>query len=67
MDVIDEGKGELIGWCDPEDHREWVRKNKNTAMEEKVMSLKEAIAKFVSDGSYIAFGGFGHVRVSMAA
>lgn len=67
MEVIDEGEGELLGWRDPEEHREWVRKNKNTAMEEKVVSLKEAIAKFVSDGSYIAIGGFGHVRVPMAA
>ncbi|MEM2383714.1 MAG: CoA-transferase [Candidatus Bathyarchaeia archaeon] len=67
MDIIDEGCGELLGWCDPEDHREWVRKNKNTAMEEKVMSLREAITKFVNDGSYMALGGFGHVRVSMAA
>lgn len=67
MDIIDEGKGELLGWCDPEDHREWIRKNKNTAMEEKVMSLKETIKKFVNDGSYMAIGGFGQVRVPMAA
>jgi len=36
-------------------------------MEDKVTDLHEAISKFVHDGSYIAMGGFGHVRVPMAA
>ena len=67
MEILDEGKGELLGWYDPEEHREWVRKNKCLSMENKVMSLKEAISKFVHDGVYIAMGGFGHVRVPMAA
>ena len=65
--VLEEGKGELLGWLDPEEHREWVRKNKSSIMEDKVMDIREAVSKFVRDGSYIALGGFGHVRVSMAA
>ena len=67
MNVLDSGKGELLGWCDPEEHREWVHKNKSSAMEDKVLSLHEAISKYVNNGDYIAIGGFGHVRVSMAA
>jgi len=30
------------------------------------MTIKEAVSKFVHDGDYIAMGGFGHIRVSMA-
>jgi 3-oxoacid CoA-transferase subunit A/glutaconate CoA-transferase subunit A len=36
-------------------------------MTDKTMELKDAVAKFVVDGDYLAMGGFGHVRVSMAA
>jgi len=67
MEILDEGMGELLAWCDPDEHREWVRKNKCLSMEDKTMDLRGAISKFVQDGSYIALGGFGHVRVSMAA
>ncbi|MEM3550857.1 MAG: CoA-transferase, partial [Candidatus Bathyarchaeia archaeon] len=67
METIKEGIGELLAWHDPDEHRKWVRKNKSRNLEDKQMSLKEAIAKFVNDGSYIAMGGFGHVRISMAA
>lgn len=67
MKVLDEGKGELLAWYDPEEHREWVRKNKCLSMEDKTMDIREAISKFVKNGSYIAIGGFGHVRVPMAA
>jgi len=67
MEVLDEGEGELLAWCDPDEHREWVRKNKCLSMEDKTIDLREAISKFVQDGSYIALGGFGHVRVSMAS
>lgn len=67
MEVLEEGRGELLGFCDPEEHREWVRKNKSPVLREKLMDVKEAIARFVKDGSYLASGGFGHIRVSMAA
>jgi 3-oxoacid CoA-transferase subunit A/glutaconate CoA-transferase subunit A len=33
---------------------------------DKRMDIKTSIDKFVHDGDYIASGGFGHVRVSMA-
>lgn len=66
LEIISEGKGELLGFCDPDEYREWVRNNKNLSMEEKTMDLREAVSKYVRDGSYLALGGFGHVRVSMA-
>jgi glutaconate CoA-transferase subunit A len=67
MEILEEGKGELLAWCDPDEHRRWILENKPRSLEDKQMSLKEAVAKFVHDGDYIAMGGFGHIRVSMAA
>ncbi len=66
MEVLEEGKGELIGWYDPDDAREWVLKNKSRELKDKTISAKEAVSRFVHDGSFIAGGGFGHIRVSMA-
>ncbi len=65
MKVLDEGKGELIGWRDPDEHREWIRQNKTRALVDKRMSVKEAVSSFIDDGTFFASGGFGHVRVSM--
>jgi acyl CoA:acetate/3-ketoacid CoA transferase alpha subunit len=65
-DIISEGQGELIGWHDPDDAREWVMKNKSRALKDKTMSAAESVAKFVHDGDFMASGGFGHVRISMA-
>lgn len=66
MEVLSEGKGELIGWHDPDDAREWVLKNKSRELVDKTMSVKEVVEKFVHEGDFIANGGFGHIRVSMA-
>lgn len=65
MEVLKEGQGELLGWHDPDENREWVRQHKSRELREKVMSIGEAVAQFVHDGDFIASGGFGHVRVSM--
>jgi 3-oxoacid CoA-transferase subunit A/glutaconate CoA-transferase subunit A len=67
MEVLDEGRGELLAWYDPEEHREWVRKNKCLSMESKVIDIRKAVSKFVNNGDYLAIGGFGHVRVPMVA
>ncbi|MBC7232421.1 MAG: CoA transferase subunit A [Chloroflexi bacterium] len=67
MEILAEGSGELVGWHDPDEHREWVRQNKSRNLLDKRMSIAEAVAKYVFDGAFIAFGGFGHIRVSMAA
>ncbi len=66
MEVLSEGIGELIGWHDPDDAREWVQKNKSSVLQDKTMSVNKAVSEFVNNGDYIASGGFGHVRVSMA-
>lgn len=67
LEVIEEGEAPLIAWYDPDEIREWIANNKSKDLVDKTMDVKEAVAKFVRDGSYIAFGGFGHVRVSMCA
>jgi len=67
MHILDEGHGELVGWHDPDENRAWVRANKSRDLTDKRMTIAEAVAKFVPDGAFLAFGGFGHIRVSMAA
>lgn len=67
MKVIEEGKGELLGWMDPDEARSWMAENKSRGLEDKRMPLNEAVSRFTRDGDYFAMGGFGHIRVSMAA
>jgi 3-oxoacid CoA-transferase subunit A/glutaconate CoA-transferase subunit A len=67
MDVIEEGKAVIWSKHDPEEHRKWVLEKKNRSLQDKTMSIKDAISKYVSNGDYLAMGGFGHVRVSMSA
>ena len=67
MKVIEEGKGELLGWMDPDEARSWMAENKSRGLEDKRMPLSEAVRRFTRDGDYFAMGGFGHIRVSMAA
>jgi acyl CoA:acetate/3-ketoacid CoA transferase alpha subunit len=67
VDVLAEGRGELLGWHDPDEQRAWVRENKPRDLRDKRMSMAEAVTRFVADGAVLAMGGFGHIRVSMAA
>jgi len=67
MNIPHTGQGELIGWHDPDEHRAWVATHKSRALKDKRTTLHEAIAQYVPDGAILACGGFGHVRVSMAA
>ena len=67
MKVLEEGRGELLGWMDPDDARRWMAEMKSRVLEDKRMPLREAVEKFTQDGDYFALGGFGHIRVSMAA
>lgn len=60
-----EGIGKLISKTDPDENRQWVRENKSRGLEDKTMSVKEAVDKFVKDGDYIFFGFFG-TRVPMS-
>jgi acyl CoA:acetate/3-ketoacid CoA transferase alpha subunit len=65
--LISEGKGELVGWHDPDDNRKWIAENKPRDLFDKRMDVSEAVKKYVTDGCFIASGGFGHVRVSMTS
>jgi len=67
MEIIEEGQGELVGWYDPDENREWVRANKSRDLKDKRMSIAEAVEKYVPDGALLALGGFGHIRVSTVA
>jgi acyl CoA:acetate/3-ketoacid CoA transferase alpha subunit len=67
MKVLEEGRGELLGWMDPDEARRWMAERKSRGLEDKRMPLREAVEEFTRDGDYFALGGFGHIRVSMAA
>ncbi|MBA7592808.1 hypothetical protein ES708_35002 [subsurface metagenome] len=54
LEVLLEGKGELIGWHDPDEAREWVQKNKPRELKDKTMSVSQAVSQFVHDGDFIA-------------
>src|SRR4030042_1503546 len=65
MDILKQGNGELIGWYDPDTNRHWVQKNKYRELKNKKMTAQDAVSTYIKDESFIAMGGFGHVRVSM--
>lgn len=64
-DTLEPG-GELIGWHDPDENRQWIRENKPRQMVDKRTTLAEAVRRFVPDGSLLAIDGFGHIRIPMA-
>jgi glutaconate CoA-transferase subunit A len=59
------GKGRLFTDPDPERAREFFR-GKSRSLTNKVMSVRDAVSKFVKDGDYFASGGFGTNRISTA-
>ncbi len=65
MEVLDQGVGRLFTDPDADKARAFFRK-KSRALVPKVMSVKEAVEKFVHDGEYLCIGGFGANRVPMA-
>lgn len=54
VDILAEGRGEYLK-VDPDGFRDWVREHKDRALVPKVMSEKEAVEKFVSDGDYLLY------------
>ena len=64
--VLAEGRGDRLGWHDPDENRAWIRDHKTRAMVDKRTTLAQAVVDLIPDGSFIAVGGFGHVRVPMA-
>ncbi len=67
FEIVYEGKGEIFCKNTPSEVRNWTKENKERALVDKRMNIKEAIRRFVKDGDYLAIGGFGHVRIPMAA
>ena len=67
MDILEEGLGQLVGWHDPDENRQWILENKPRQLVDKRMSVAEAVRSFVHDGDLLASGGFGHVRIAMSA
>jgi acyl CoA:acetate/3-ketoacid CoA transferase alpha subunit len=66
MEILEEGRGQLVGWHDPDENREWVLSHKPRDLRDKRLTVQEAVTRFVHDGDYLAVGGFGHIRVPMA-
>lgn len=60
------GTGPLFMDPDPKPARAFFRK-KEKKLINKVLSVKEAVSRFVADGDYLASGGFGTNRISTAA
>jgi len=65
MGKLNCGAGPLFMDPDPDKARRFF-KNKSRALTDKVMSVKEAVAKFVKNGDYLASGGFGTNRIATA-
>ncbi len=66
MTKLASGTGPLFMDPDPDAARAFFRK-KSRALTNKVMSVKEAVSRFVHDGDYLASGGFGANRIATAA
>jgi glutaconate CoA-transferase subunit A len=66
VDVIQEGTGRIFTDPDADNARAFFR-TKSRKLENKLMSVKDAVAKFVHDGDYLVVGGFGANRIPTAA
>ena len=66
MSELASGTGPLFTDPSPDAARAFFRK-KPRALINKVMSVKEAVSRFVHDGDYLASGGFGTNRIATAA
>ncbi len=60
------GKGPLFKHPNLDETRAFFRKKK-VALADKVMSVREAVSRFVHDGDYLGSGGFGTNRIASAA
>lgn len=65
MEVQEEGIGKLFTDPDPDKAREFFRK-KSRELGNKLMTVGEAVTKFLKDGDYFAIGGFGANRIPTA-
>ena len=65
FEVVAEGGGPLFMDPDADKAREHFHA-KNRALVNKVMTVSEAVGKFIHDGEYLAIGGFGANRIPTA-
>lgn len=65
MNILKKGGGPLFMDPDPDLARKHFQ-NKTKAMVNKKTTVKEAVQKYITDGTYIAIGGFGGVRIPSA-
>ncbi len=65
MEIMENAVGKLFTDPDPDHARAFFR-NKSRRLENKVMTVKEAVEKFANDGDYLAIGGFGANRIPTA-
>ncbi|RJQ81284.1 MAG: CoA transferase subunit A [Desulfobacteraceae bacterium] len=65
MEVLNEGLGKLFTDIDPDHAREFFR-HKSRKLENKLMTVQEAVGQFIHDGDYLAIGGFGANRIPTA-
>ena len=65
MKIVFEGTGPLFTDPDP-DHARTFFQEKSRALNNKLMSVHEAVELYVHDGDYLAVGGFGGTRISTA-
>jgi acyl CoA:acetate/3-ketoacid CoA transferase alpha subunit len=66
MEIIAQGRGELIQPPDLEAFREWNRTQKSRQLVDKVMTDADAVSRFVGDGCYIGTELYGSVRCPMS-
>lgn len=64
-DPLNDSQGELFSNPDVNLAREFF-KTKSRALTHKLMSVADAVNRFIHDGDYLASGGFGGVRISTA-
>jgi glutaconate CoA-transferase subunit A len=65
MDTLSQGEGTLFGDPSADRARQFFAA-KPRAMTDKVMSVAEAVRRFVHEGDYFASGGFGCARIPTA-
>jgi acyl CoA:acetate/3-ketoacid CoA transferase alpha subunit len=66
FEILEAGVGELIQPPDLEAFREWNREKKAHKPVDKVMSEREAVEQFVTDGCYLGTELYGTVRAPMS-
>lgn len=66
MEILESGISELIQPFDLDEFREWNREKKSRKLEDKRMTEREAIERFVYDGCYIGTELYGTVRAPMS-